>query len=73
MYGKNTIEINNFEVFKKGKGAGSKIIKKFLKDCVGYQVYLYPYNQNSRLFWEKHGFIAVDDGTGTIIFKCENY
>lgn len=65
MFGKNTIEIDNFEVFKKGQGIGSKIIAEITKDLEGNKIYLYAHSEKSKRFWEKHGFKSINDGTGT--------
>lgn len=63
------IQIENFEVFEKGKGHGSEIIKKVLKELQGKVIYLYVHSEKSKAFWEKLNFIAVDDGTGTPIHR----
>ena len=73
LYGEKSIEINNFEVFEKGKNIGSEIVVEFLKETKNYEIYLYPYSKKSEAFWKKHGFAVMDDGTGTKILQCKNY
>ena len=72
VYEKNAIQIESFEVFKKERGIGSKIINEFLEEARGSKVYLYSDSHRCESFWEKHGFIAIDDGTGTKIYRCDN-
>ncbi|WP_313893760.1 GNAT family N-acetyltransferase [Psychrobacillus sp.] len=69
MFGENSIEIYKFEVFEKGKGIGSKIITEVLKKSKGKEVYLYAEDRKSKSFWEKHGFEAIDDGSGTKVMQ----
>ncbi|MGG4512145.1 GNAT family N-acetyltransferase [Heyndrickxia sporothermodurans] len=67
MYGENSVQIDNFEVFNKGRGIGSKIVEELTKDLDGAKVYLYPYSKKSDAFWKKCKFEVFDDGTGTPI------
>lgn len=69
MYGEKSIHINNFEVFNKGEGIGSKIIEELTKDLNGTEIYLYPYSKKSDAFWKKHKFRCIVDGTGTPILQ----
>ncbi|WP_179031561.1 GNAT family N-acetyltransferase [Paenibacillus kribbensis] len=69
MYGKNSLQIDNFEVFEKGKGIGSNIIDKVLKQCQKNDIYLYVNSKKSKAFWESHKFKAINDGTGTEIHR----
>ncbi|KXY73131.1 GNAT family N-acetyltransferase [Bacillus sp. FSL W7-1294] len=69
MYGEKSIQIDNFEVFNKGKGIGSKIVKELTKDLDGLEIYLYPSSNKSEAFWKKHKFEGIDDGTETIILR----
>lgn len=65
----NSVEIHNFEVFNKGKGIGTKIIKKLIKELEGegIKLSLYSYSKESTSFWKKCNFEVYDDGTGTPI------
>lgn len=63
-YGEDSLEIDSFEVFEKGKGIGSEIIKEFLEACENRTVALYPENIRCKKFWIKHRFEIVDEGGG---------
>ncbi|MEH7503867.1 GNAT family N-acetyltransferase [Neobacillus drentensis] len=69
MYGELNIHIDNFEVFEKGKGIGSKIIDELKKDLNGAEIYLYSYSPESDAFWKKHKFKDINDGTGLGILR----
>ncbi|MCP1161361.1 GNAT family N-acetyltransferase [Bacillus infantis] len=69
MYGEHSIEIDNFEVFEKGKGIGSKVVDGIKEYFTGYELYLYSSSPESDAFWKKHGFKSLDDGTGTGILR----
>ena len=60
-YGEDSLEIDSFEVFEKGKGMGSEIIKEILKDCENRTVALYPENKRCMKFWKNHGFEIVEE------------
>lgn len=62
VYGPNSIEIDNFEVFDKDRGTGSKIISEILKVTKNQTVSLYPDNKRCINFWLKHGFKMENEG-----------
>lgn len=61
------IMINSFEVFQKGIGIGTAIIKELLDIHKNKKFCLYsePVAEN---FWRSMGFVLGDDGTGTDIY-----
>lgn len=61
-FGEDSLEIESFEVFEKGKGFGSEIIKEILKEFENRAVALYPENKRCMKFWKYHGFEIVDEG-----------
>lgn len=65
MFNEKSWEIHNFEVFKKGKGHGTKMLEALIKELPGQTLYLYAIDIPSKLFWEKSGFITKGDGTRT--------
>lgn len=67
MYGDKSVQIDNFEIFDKGKGIGSKVIDAIIKEFCGQDIYAYAYDEKSRQFWEMKDFVVVDDNTGTPI------
>ncbi|WP_026825459.1 MULTISPECIES: GNAT family protein [Exiguobacterium] len=72
MASKKSISIDNFEVFHKRNGIGSKIVT-FLKNTNSNCIFeLYPTTEIARSFWEKQGFKEEDDGTGTAILRLYN-
>lgn len=58
----NILDIDNFEVFEKRNKVGSEIIDE-LKNT-SFNMCLYANDEDSKRFWERHGFKAQDDGTG---------
>ncbi|MCK6075393.1 hypothetical protein [Paenibacillus silvae] len=68
MYGDDSIQIEQFEVFEKKHGWGSKIINQAIQDLSDYRIFVYVNDSNSKAFWIKKGFKPVDDGTGTEIY-----
>lgn len=56
------LDIDNFEVFEKRNKVGSEIVEELKKASFG--MCLYANDENCKRFWERHGFIAQDDGTG---------
>ncbi|MDC0764246.1 GNAT family N-acetyltransferase [Brevibacillus sp. AG] len=62
IFGSDSIQIENFEVFEKGKGIGSKIINALIDQLPGVHIYLYVNDERSKSFWEKHKFMN-DPGT----------
>jgi hypothetical protein len=62
VYGDDSIEIDNFEVFEKGKGIGSIIISDFIKMHANSTISLYPENEKCKKFWLKHGFKIEYEG-----------
>ncbi|KQY90943.1 hypothetical protein ASD24_24410 [Paenibacillus sp. Root52] len=67
MYGDKSIHIDNFEVFDKSKGHGTASIQAVIEELKGNSLYLYATNTENKRFWERNGFLPMDDGTGTII------
>lgn len=58
----NILDIDNFEVFEYGNKVGSEIVEELKKASFG--MCLYANDEDSKRFWERHGFEAQDDGTG---------
>lgn len=71
MFGKNTLEINNFEIFEKGNGNGSVFIDELIASSNEEKrdIYLYSYSKISELFWIANGFVITLDSTGTEVLK----
>lgn len=61
------IMINTFEVFQKGIGLGTVIIKRLLDINRGKKFCLYS-EPVAEKFWESMGFVLGDDGTGTDVY-----
>ncbi len=61
------IMINTFEVFQKGIGLGTVIIKRLLDINRGKKFCLYSEPVAER-FWKSMGFVLGDDGTGTDVY-----
>ncbi|MEK4566437.1 GNAT family N-acetyltransferase [Alkalihalobacillus sp. FSL R5-0424] len=62
IYGEDSLEIDNFEVFEKGRGIGSKIIKEILNEPGIQIISLYYCSPKSKKFWQAHGFKIVCEG-----------
>jgi len=58
----NIVDIDNFEVFEKRNKVGSEVIKA-LKDT-SFDMCLYANDEDSKRFWERHGFKPQDDSEG---------
>lgn len=56
------LDIDNFEVFQKGNKIGSEIVEELKNTSFG--MCLYANDEDSKRFWERHGFKPQDDGTG---------
>lgn len=64
--GENEIEIITYEVFEKGKGFGTRIIKELMEDLSeATYLRLYAYDERSKSFWEKCGLVPVPQSNGT--------
>lgn len=61
------IMIESFEVFQKGIGLGTIIIKELLNIHKGRKFCLYS-EPAAEKFWRSMGFVLGDDGTGTEIY-----
>lgn len=58
----NIVDIDNFEVFQKSHKIGSEIVDA-LKNT-GFDMCLYANDEDSKRFWERHGFKPQDDDEG---------
>jgi hypothetical protein len=61
------IMIEAFEVFQKGNGIGTIIIKQLLDIHKGRKFCLYS-EPVAEKFWKSMGFVLGDDGTGTEMY-----
>lgn len=61
------IMIESFEVFQKGIGLGTIIIKELLNIHKGRKFCLYS-EPAAEKFWRSMGFVLGDDGTGTEMY-----
>lgn len=59
----NTYMIYNVEIFNKSQGIGGKFIDELTKDK-DIKLQVYPLNDMSKKFWEKHSFRIIDDNDG---------
>ncbi|MFP7442500.1 hypothetical protein SFC50_02235 [Bacillus infantis] len=71
VYGPDSIEIDNFEVFEKGETTGSKIISALKEMYKNKIISLYPDNERCKKFWLEHGFVIENEGAGVerLVYK----